>query len=407
MHIITLMSGTILAQVIMFIFMPILTRLYTPSDFGAYALFFSIVTVIGAASSWKYDQAIMLPESARDAQSLVFLSTMITIAMVLFVVIVLYLSYDLFILYFEVLSDVIWILPVGILLVGLNQIANAFTSRHQFYKKLASTRVVISTVTVSVQSISQYAYKIDGLIFGKLLADAVALFLLVKYHMHRKTVLLRYISYRRIYANARKYNKFPKYEALAGFINGASQMIPVFILTYLYSAEIAGLYALTVRVLQVPVTLIGGATRQVFFQRASKMYAAGEDIFKIYTNTTLTLIKIFIIPLFIFLFFGESLFSFVFGDEWKMSGKFAQILIVWFFFIFINSPSMISYSILGLQKTALVLQSISMTMMVLGMYIGYWNESLYMSIVLFVLVSVIASIINMSIIFTRLRDDRV
>jgi O-antigen/teichoic acid export membrane protein len=66
LQIITLLSGTLLAQVVMLGFIPILTRLYTPAEFGIYSLFFSITSILGMVSSWKYDQAIMLPSSPKD-----------------------------------------------------------------------------------------------------------------------------------------------------------------------------------------------------------------------------------------------------------------------------------------------------------------------------------------------------
>lgn len=403
MHIMTLMSGTIVAQIIMFAFMPILTRLYTPSEFGTYALFFSIITVISVISSWKYDQAIMLPKSDRDAQALIFLSVLITMVMVGITAFLLGLFYKPLILYYKELKDVIWMIPIGILLTGLNQIAIAYTSRRQYYKKLASTRVVISATTVSVQSVSKYMLKMDGLIFGKLLADLIALVLLIEQHLKRQTIRLRHISRRRVYANAKRYETFPKYESLSGFINEASQMLPVFLLTYLYSAEVSGLYALTVRVLQVPVTLIGSATRQVYYQRASKMFAAGENIYDIYLKTTISLLRIFFIPLTIILIFGKSLFGFVFGEEWAVSGEYAQVLIIWFLFIFINSPTMISYSILRIQKVAVIVQLISIILKILALYIGYWYESVYLSIVFFMIASVVSSLINMAIIYMRIR----
>jgi len=81
MQIITLMSGTLIAQVIMFISIPILTRLYTPTEFGLYSTFTAVITIIGSISSLKYDQAIMLPKRDKDAEALLFLSTILTIVM--------------------------------------------------------------------------------------------------------------------------------------------------------------------------------------------------------------------------------------------------------------------------------------------------------------------------------------
>ena len=330
MQIATLMSGTIVSQAIMFLFMPILTRLYTPSEFGVYSLFFSVTVVLGLVAGWKYDQAIMLPKLDKDAQALVYLSILITFFMVTLVSLGLFLFYDFFVSYFEKLSYVIWMIPIGILLISFIQIFSAYTSRHQNYKDLATVRVTNTLTTVTIQSISKYVMKLDGLIIGKLIADMVTVLLLITHHIKKQNLQLKSFSQRRIRVNAKKYENFPKYTSFGGFFNEFSQNMPILLLTSLFSIEAAGFYALTVRILQVPISLIGRSTREVYYQKASKMYAAGEDIFDLYKKTTLGLLKIFIIPFFTFLLFGEYLFSFIFGNEWTTSGKFAQILVFWF-----------------------------------------------------------------------------
>ena len=72
----TLMSGTLFSQALMLLIIPILTRIYTPAEFGVYSLFFSITMIVGLVSSLKYDQAIMLPKDDKDANALMFLFRM-------------------------------------------------------------------------------------------------------------------------------------------------------------------------------------------------------------------------------------------------------------------------------------------------------------------------------------------
>lgn len=406
MQIATLMSGTILSQALMFLFMPILTRLYTPAEFGVYSLFFAVTAILGLTSSWKYDQAIMLPRSDKDAQALVFLSLVITFIMVILISIGLFLFYDRIVIYFENASYVIWLIPIGVLLIGLIQIFSSYTSRHQYYKGLATARVANTVTAVGIQSVSKYSMNMDGLIVGKLVADLVTLVLLVREHVKRQHLQLLSLSRRRLRVNAKKYENFPKYTSFGGFINEFSQNLPILLLTSLFSVEIAGFYALTVRILQVPTSLIGKSTREVFYQRASKMHAAGEDIYELYKKTTLALLKIFIVPFFLFLLSGEYLFGFIFGDEWSTSGVFSQLLIFWFLFLFINSPSMISFDILGLQRLSLIIQIVSVIFKIGAFYIGYWYDSFYMSIALFSLVSAISNIVIIVMIAKLLRREK-
>jgi len=77
-QIITLISGTLFAQIISLISIPILTRIYTPDEFGLYSIFFAVTSVIGMVSSLSYEQAIVLPKSQRSADAILLLSIIIT-----------------------------------------------------------------------------------------------------------------------------------------------------------------------------------------------------------------------------------------------------------------------------------------------------------------------------------------
>ncbi len=406
LQILTLMSGTIIAQVLMLAIIPVLTRLYTPEEFGIYSLFLSIVFILGVVASWKYELAIMLPKRDRDAQALVFLSLIITISMVLATTMILLIFHTALIEHFPELSSIIWLIPVGVLLTGLFQIFTAYSSRHQFYKKIASVKVTNAFTIASVQTMFRYLLNWNGLISGKIIADTVSVSLFVSYHIKKQTLQLKNFSKRRIYYNAKKYDNFPKYQSFTTFLNAISQNIPVLMLTALFSPAAAGLYALTVRVLQAPVSLIGGSTREVYYQRASKMYANGENIFRLYMKTTLGLVKIFFIPFVVVLFFGETIFGWIFGQEWIESGHIAQILIVWFLFLFINTPSVITYSILGIQKFQLVLEIVSVFLRFGSIYLGYaLFDSYIASIWMFMVSSVAVNLITIYIIYARLKPQ--
>ena len=404
LHIVTLLSGTLISQIIMLVFIPILTRLYSPQEFGTYSLFLIVIGIIGLISSLKYEQAIVLAKSIEDAQALVFLSVLITLGVTLLVSFVLVLFNDIFIAYFDELSHVIWVIPIGILLLGLIQILNAFASREQEYKTMSKVRVSNSITLVNIQSISKYLFEFDGLILGKLLADFLSLFLLVKLYIKKQTIKLKSLSRRRILVNAKRYENFPKYQSFTVFLNQLSQDIPILLLISLYSPEVAGLYALAIRVLQAPVSLIGGSTATVYYQRASKMFVSGQNIYRLYVKTTISLLKLFIVPFVIIFFFGEELFAFLFGEEWIESGEMSEILIVWILFLFINSPSTRTYSILNLQKLQMILQIFSVAFRFMSIYAGfYFFNDFLISVKLFVVTSVVMNIIAILIIYFKLK----
>ncbi|MCH9739962.1 MAG: oligosaccharide flippase family protein [Epsilonproteobacteria bacterium] len=407
-QIITLMSGTLMAQVIMLAFIPILTRLYTPSEFGVYSLFFAISSMLGMVSSLKYEQAIMLPKSNRDAQALVFLSIVITLVISTLIGIVLILFYDFFLNYFNGLVYLVWLLPFSILVIGLIQIFNTYATRKQFYKKMAGVKMMEAVTTVTTQGISRYSFMLDGLIVGKFISNLYSLYLLLSFHLKKQTLQLKFFTKRRVKANIKRHENFPKYQSFSTLLNSFSQNIPVLLFTSLFSPAIAGLYTLTYRVMQAPILLIANSTRSVFYQKASEMYANGEDITQLHIKTTVGLIKLFIIPMLIILLFGEELFVLLFGEEWAESGVTAQITIVWFLFSFITPPTSMMYNILNLQKVLLQLQVITLIVRALAIYIGfYFFDSYMVSVVLFTIASVVHNLIFMGYIYHQIKNKKI
>ena len=71
LNIMTLMLGTTVAQAIPIIISPILTRIYSPEEFGLLILFMSIVSILSVIVSLRYERAIIQPLDDEDAISLV------------------------------------------------------------------------------------------------------------------------------------------------------------------------------------------------------------------------------------------------------------------------------------------------------------------------------------------------
>ncbi len=259
---------------------------------------------------------------------------------------------------------------------------------------MAKVKVIESITTVGSQSISRYFFALDGLIVGKFISNIYTLYLLLTYHLKKQTLQLKYFTKRRAKANLKRHENFPKYFTMATFLNSISQNIPILLFTTLFSPTVAGFYALTNRILQAPIQLVANSTRAVYYQKASELYANREDIRPLYISTTKGLIKLFILPFFIILLFGEEIFSVLFGEEWMTSGMIAQITIIWFFFTFINPPITVMYNIFSQQKAQLLFQIMGLTARTLAIYAGFYIFDSYIySIILFTAISVIHNLL--------------
>jgi len=399
------MSGTALSQGILIAATPILTRLFTPENFGVLALYLSIVGIISVVSSWKYELAIMLPEDEEDAKALVFLSIITTIITSLFVLIILFILKGYLGVLTEHIKLFIWLVPVGILINGLLQIFVTWGTRNEQYKPIANTRVTQSSVTVFSQlSFSIVSISSLSLIYGNIIGILSSLIYLVYQTSKKHYIQLNNISKKRIVENLSKYKNFPKFQSTSALINSLSQHLPIILLSMFYSAEIAGFYSLTHRALTTPARLLGNSVRQVYFQRASKIFNKNESIRRILSKSTIGLLKVSIIPFVIIGIFAQSTFVFVFGKEWLVSGIYAQLIIVYIFTLTVNPPSVMTLQILGMQKFSMIYEIFLAIFRFLAIYLGYlFYNNHYVSISMFSLVGVVFNIYLIAYVFKKVR----
>ncbi len=170
-QIVTLISGTLLAQIISLISIPILTRLYTPDEFGLYSIFFAITSVIGMVSSFSYEQAIVLPKSERSADAIVMLSIYITSIVTLSTLIAIYIFSEDIAKYFMGSSYIIYLIPISVATLGINQIVDAYSTRGELYREIASSKVITSSTSSISQISTRYLFNIDWVIIGKIFGE--------------------------------------------------------------------------------------------------------------------------------------------------------------------------------------------------------------------------------------------
>jgi O-antigen/teichoic acid export membrane protein len=84
-NILVVMAGTGIAQVISIGLAPVISRLFTPSDFGVAGSFEAIAGIIAAGVTLEYSQAIMLPKEREKALGLLAVSCFCVAAMSLLV----------------------------------------------------------------------------------------------------------------------------------------------------------------------------------------------------------------------------------------------------------------------------------------------------------------------------------
>ena len=263
--VVTLASGTALAQAIPILASPILTRLYTPENFGLLAVFMAIVSSIAPAVCGKYEVAMVLPRSNRQGMDLLGIALWIAfcLSLVFFLVLIFFSELILSILKAQNLNVWIYLTPIFLFLTGLMTAMNYFANRQQDYGKMARSKMVRAFSVALISVILGIAgFGASGLIFGVFSGLLFAVGYL--FYLYREQFTQGFLRWDRSKRTLlKKYKDYPLYNASSGLLNGITMAMPVFFLTYYFTEAIVGYFALVARVTDAPLSFISPSVSQV------------------------------------------------------------------------------------------------------------------------------------------------
>ena len=340
-NVITLLTGSVLAQVITILVSPVLTRLFSPNDFGVLAAFTAITSFIAFVSSFRYEMAIMLPKSDEDANKLLQLAIRIVFLVSIVSGVLLYFfGYALCIaLNVPGLYNYILLMPLAILLTGLYQVLINWNTRFESYKQISVSRLSQSMFTSGTNiGLGLIKFGSISLIIGQLTGTFFSL--VVLFYKWKKNAGHKLFSTRNseLVTLAKEYKEFPLYNTPYILSNQLQNNGVIFFISAFFGSAILGLYALTLRILYAPLNLIGTSYTQVFYKNATELYNNGEDL-KAYAQKSLLQLIAMSIPVFLLiLIFAPPIFEFVFGLEWRTAGDYARYLSPWLLITFIVKP---------------------------------------------------------------------
>ena len=381
-----LMAGTSVAQGLPIAAAPILTRIYTPEEFGLFGFYFAIVSILSVIVAGRYELAIVIPKERSQAYQLVILSIIISIFVSLMTF--------LFIWVFETeinkllseknMGKVVYFIPVSIFLVGTYQSLYYWFNREKNFKIMSSSKMIQSAGGVSLQVILQFFLKMGfaGLVFGQVMGQTIASITMARRfycetkHTYKPSKAKKIIL-------AKRYIRFPQFLIFAHLLNALSRNSPSIFFNIFFTTTVAGFFLLIQRVIGAPISLIGGAIGDVFRQQASEAYAKNGECIKEYLSAFKKLFLISFVPFVIFWMVAPDLFGFVFGHKWAVAGEYAQLLTPMFFLQFITSPLSVMFLIAEKQKHDLVWQTLLLFSTFVSLAIGAFYEDVYLTLLMF------------------------
>lgn len=327
--ILTLLTGTTLSQLFLTFMLPVLSRLYSFSDFAVYGFLQSIITPLSALACGRYEMTIVTARTNGRAVNAVFLSYLFSMVFALIVFVILLPFHGNINNWFQAdLFRKIWFfLPLFIVAQGVYIANNFYLQRVKHFKGLAFSKIVQHGSNVVLAFFFYFIAVPAGLILG-LFSGFVTASCITYLQMQKNNFSLRYFSLKQIKIHALEYKEYPLYNATPAFLYYLTFSIPVLLISRHFMSDIIGQYTLARQIMLIPSGMIASAISQVYFQRIVQVNTNNKFIWPEFKTVFIYLFLMALLMCLIVVPFGPHLFSFVFGQKWQPSGVFARYLII-------------------------------------------------------------------------------
>lgn len=366
----TLLTGSVSAELILFAFTPLLTRIYSEEAFGIFFMFSSVAMILRVVAGLRFELALVLPKKNEHAINLFITALFFNLIInSIFLILIYFLNETISEKIFK--TDIgIWlyILPVSSFFLANFEIFSAWSNRIETYKSISISKIGKSTSTGIFQTAFNFIHSIStGLIAGLITGQIISVLLILKLNFESIYSNLKYFSIQRAFVLIRKYLSIPIFNTLLSLISVISQQLPLLMLGSLYGTQAAAFFGLAMRIVSSPTGLIADAIGKVFYKKSVDMVNLKLNIFDFVKKSFINLYKIAIVifvPIFIISFF----FGKIFGDNWSNSELITRIMLPWLFLSFLHNPVSWIITVLNKQKTL----TVANIFLLAGRFLAIW-----------------------------------
>lgn len=374
------MTGTIVAHGINIAFAPVLSRIFSPADFGVLGIFNFAISILGPLAVLNYPLAIVLAPSEDDAVELVRMSVGISVAAsVALGVAVAGEAQFAPNMQLGPIQPYLYLLPIGLLTIGLMQAAQQWVQRKQQFGLLARA-MAVQAAGANLSKVVLGWFVLPGaaalIVVGALAPVLVAVVVAVAALSagKRATGFAVPPMLQRWGQLAREYWRLPFLRTPQTVISALAMGLPVILLAELDGVSAAGQYTLAMQVLMLPSLVVGSSVASVFYPRFAEALRSGGAP-KLLRAATAGMAIMGVVPHGLVVLFGPELFRIAFGDDWHLGGQLAQWLSIWLFFWFCARPSMNAIAVLRLERFLLTWEVTSTLVRLVALPVGFFYLS--------------------------------
>jgi O-antigen/teichoic acid export membrane protein len=340
--------------------------MYSPEQFGIYAVVVGVATVVSFASSFRYEMTILLPKTSWLSELALRLSFWVSVSVNLigFLAVVL--------LIFASLLETYWLtVPATAFFASVINISSFLQNRKKQYVRIAGVQVMRSFLFILLAALGYFlGYESKGLLVAMVLSISFVGSYLLLFDFRRANAYKSVLRNKRLQAWARKNKKFIFYSTPAIFVNSLAAQLPVFLLSVLSGTGLAGYYMMIQRIMMAPVSLVSGAANKVYLLEIASRRANGEAIY----SFTKTLIRRFsvlslVLGCVMLVVFYLRVFEFILGTHWSGIDALSMVMIPAFCISFLAKP-IAGFAILDRNELGLIYQVLLLLLVSISIYLS-------------------------------------
>jgi len=325
-----MLLGNVFAQLLPLLALPIVTRIYSPENFGVYGLFLAVFGVFASVACLRFEFAILqAPDLTRagdifwGAVLCALLLSVATLIAAIFLV-----DNNLY-----GLGWMLLLIPPALFIHGLVQAITYLLNRERQYKAIVGIRIIQSSLgLIFILLFSQINLTTQGLILGHVGGLIGALFF--GYFMVRSMV--KAIDFKRTSSELYNFSGFALFSSPGALLNNASTSAPLFFVQSYHGANSVGLMNIVNRYVGSPLNLVSSSMSQVLHQ----MIAANEfdDLPKEVLRISAVLAGMGLVLIISVYFLGDELVLTLLGPSWADAVEVLKILVISLSVRFVVSP---------------------------------------------------------------------
>ena len=360
--------GSALAQFIPFLFIPLLSSLFDPVEFGYLTKFQAICAILAVFVGFRYYNAIVLPKNPITSLHLFYISVFSTF-IISFFICLFFIYIDDYTNYFEELDYTYIIFPLFVILYGINISYIQFSVRNKKFLTNSFSKVILSLANNFSSSILGFLQNSYGLIYGRLIGLLFSLIYLCK---KIKVKNFNTLKKDEVKVTAFRYIDFPKHTIYPALLDTLSIQLLVLSIDFYFDSNILGQFGFMIMFIGAPLSIISMSFKDVVYQRMSDLYnkQSIKKLNKIFLTSLKVLSLIAVSILVLFFSIGEKVFYLFIDGKWSLAFSFAEILIFSYVIRMMVSPLSTVFNIFDKLKILSMWQIIAFVSTLITIFIS-------------------------------------